>query len=87
MLASTLRQGSSAGSWKTNPSSLSRCASIGSSPKIEIEPELGACRPAISRSSEVLPQPLGPTSETNWPAGMLNEVGATASSGPPSAAR
>src|SRR5262249_11657053 len=36
-----------------------------STPPISIVPEVGLSRPAINRSSVVLPQPLGPTNEMN----------------------
>jgi hypothetical protein len=49
------------------------------SPFISITPRLGGMKPAIIRSIVVLPQPEGPSSETNSPAAMsrLNSCTAT----------
>src|SRR5690348_16849605 len=41
-------------------------------------PEVGAARPAISRSAVDLPQPDGPTSDTNSPLAMARSSGPSA---------
>src|SRR5215813_5599637 len=40
-------------------------------------PSLGVSKPAMQRKVVVLPQPLGPSSETNSPAATLSEIGPT----------
>ena len=45
-------------------------------------PEVGASNPAIIRSVVVLPQPEGPSSEKNPPAGISRSMLSTATTGP-----
>ena len=47
-------------------------------PKTRTVPDDGASRPAAMFSSVDLPQPVGPTTETNSPAPMRSVVSATA---------
>src|SRR6058998_2065817 len=49
---------------------------------MRISPASGRRKPAISRSSVVLPQPLGPSSVVNRPSGMSSDTAATAVTGP-----
>ena len=69
---STLRCGKSAYSWKTIPIPRACAGTKTPGPKtgrssIAISPASGRSKPATSRSSVVLPQPLGPSSATNSP--------------------
>src|SRR5512143_3172107 len=48
------------------------------SPNTRTEPELGANRPAATFSSVLLPQPVGPTTETNSPAATVRSTSRTA---------
>ena len=57
--------GSSAASWETKPMPLLRCNSCGVMPDSSMLPEVAAVKPPMARSSVVLPQPLGPISDTN----------------------
>src|SRR5262249_51459146 len=52
------------------------CASIGS-PLSRMLPSLGGSNPAMQRKVVVLPQPLGPNSETNSPDATLKDSGPT----------
>ena len=45
-------------------------------------PEVGGMKPAIMRNVVVLPQPEGPSSETNSPLASSSEKSATASKAP-----
>ena len=56
-------------------------------PFISIVPRLGAKKPAIIRSIVVLPQPEGPSSETNSPAEMSSVKSRTAATAPKSRPR
>src|SRR5689334_2626524 len=58
-----LAQGISVGSWNTKPSA----PGAGLPPLHSMVPLVGDARPAISRSAVDLPQPDGPSSETNSP--------------------
>ncbi len=51
-------------------------------PPTRISPSLGPSSPATIMSRVLLPQPDGPSRETNSPDSILNEVGATASTCP-----
>src|SRR5579864_8826577 len=53
-----------------------------SRPPIRTRPELAHSRPATRRSSVVLPQPLGPTSEKSSPAGTARVTPSTAVTSP-----
>ena len=75
-LCQTVRQGSNAGSWKTNEIS-SRVAfgivlEMGC-PRISVRPESASIKPAMTRSSVLLPQPLGPKRETICPDRTRND--------------
>src|SRR6476661_4186815 len=59
------RHGSRRGSWKTKPTRGS--ASVTGAPPISIVPASGRSRPAMSRNSVLLPDPLGPTMATTSP--------------------
>jgi hypothetical protein len=59
----TVRQGSRIGFWNTMPMSVRGAATT--VPPTAILPALAGSRPAISLSSVLLPQPLGPTMVTN----------------------
>ena len=68
---STLRCGKSAYSWKTKPTdrssgrrSMPLSESNQTSPEHVTRPRAGRARPAIARSTDVLPAPEGPTSAT-----------------------
>ena len=67
MLSSAVSQGNRLASWNTTPTRSGSGASIGR-PWTWIVPEVWWRRPAIIISSEVLPQPLGPTITTKRPA-------------------
>ena len=51
-------------------------------PSTEIEPLVGLSKPAIMRSSVVLPQPDGPSSEKNSPSRMVSEASSSALNAP-----
>src|SRR5690242_3833373 len=53
-----------------------------SSPWMRIAPEVGDSRPAMRRSSVVLPQPLGPRSEKTSPRRMARLTPSTAATAP-----
>ena len=53
-----------------------------SAPSIAIDPSVGASKPPIMRSSVVLPQPEGPSSEKNSPRRMSSETRSTAAVSP-----
>ena len=72
MFFSTVVQGISAASWKTKPT-------LGFARLQETLPVLGAIRPAMRRSAVLLPQPEGPTSETNSPAAAAKLTRSSAS--------
>ena len=66
-MPSAVRQDSSAGSWNTKPNWLTRRAAAAGSPRTSMRPEVGGMRSLTSRSSELLPHPVGPSSATNSP--------------------
>ncbi len=69
-LLRTLRHGSSVASWNTSDNRMPwRRATAGGCPAMPTVPAVGSTSPAISRSSVLLPQPEGPTIETNCPCG------------------
>jgi hypothetical protein len=55
-----------------------RLIPLNRSPKTQTDPELGSIRPAAMFRIVVLPQPLGPTSETNRPDATSIEMSSTA---------
>src|SRR5262249_53945329 len=63
--AATVAQGISVGSWNTKPSRTGAAPSSGCDQLISPRP--GALRPAVTRSAVDLPQPEGPSSDTNSP--------------------
>lgn len=73
----TLRHSRRTGDWKTKPRSVS--ALLTGRPPMQSVPEVGKSRPAMMRSSVLLPHPLGPTMERNSPGWMSMEVGTSAS--------
>ncbi len=73
--SSTVSQGKSAKVWNTIATSVAGPAT-GCSPMVT-EPALGGIRPAMMRSSEDLPQPERPSSETISP---LRRLSVTSSS-------
>ena len=69
-LSSTLRQGSSRGSWNTIASRpFGRRSAL----------RKRASSPAINRSNVVLPQPDGPTIAPTWPGASVNAISPSAS--------
>lgn len=66
------RQESRVGCWYTMP--FLRDGERNLRPSMDIVPVVGRSKPAIRRSSVVLPQPLGPTTETNSPGPMLRST-------------
>ena len=82
-LAATSRCGKSAPCWKTMPI-LRRSGSTHSPssatvrPPMRTRPASGRSKPAIMRSSVVLPEPLGPSSATIWPWSTRREAPSTA---------
>ena len=85
MLRRTVSQGNRLGSWNISPRSAPGPV-IGSAPT-RSSPDVGRSRPAISRRSVDLPQPLGPISDTISPAAIDSERRSSASTVAPSAAR
>ena len=71
-----LRQGISASVWNMYPAR--RLMPASGCPKTLTLPADGCSRPAAMFSSVDLPQPVGPTTETNSPARMCSVVSATA---------
>ena len=67
-LSRTVRQGSSRSRWKTTP--ISVCGLTTNLPSRVTRPPEGSNSPAISINSVLLPQPLGPTTETKPPGAM-----------------
>src|SRR5215470_3281526 len=72
MFSMTVRHGRSTAFWKTMPIS-ERGAHTGS-PATRTSPSVGDISPARMRRSVLLPQPLGPTSDTNSPCSMPSET-------------
>ena len=73
------RQGIRFACWKTTPKS--GCGSATSRPLIWIVPLEAEIRPPTILRNVVLPQPLGPSSVTRWPAFRSNEIFSMATSG------
>src|SRR6185437_11311539 len=80
MLARTVRHGSSTWLWNTMPMPDGGPSTV--APPISIEPRDAGSRPPISLSSVLLPQPLGPTTETNSPSPTSNSSGRSDSTSP-----
>src|SRR3954469_6713731 len=59
-------------SWKT--SAIASGGRVTRSPRSSTEPSLGASRPDMHFSSVVLPQPEGPTTQTNSFSSIANEI-------------
>ena len=57
-------------------------ASVTISPLMLIVPRSARSNPAMQRSVVVLPQPLGPSSEMNWPGATVNDTSSTAVTAP-----
>src|SRR5436190_18495382 len=70
-LSRTLFQGSSASC--CNIYAASRLMDSNVRPPVRTEPVDGFSRPAIRFKTEDFPQPVGPTSATNWPRGTVKE--------------
>ena len=51
-------------------------------PSISMRPAVGLMKPAIIRKVVVLPQPDGPSSDTNSPSRRVRSTSATAGTGP-----
>jgi hypothetical protein len=75
MLPVTVFHGNSPKCWKTTPTPGG--GPVTSCPAIVTVPPVGAVRPATQRSSVVLPQPDGPTTETISCSATLNETPAS----------
>ena len=83
MFCPTVRCGNNASDWNTMPRSrLWVGSAVMSAPSSAIEPALGSSRPAIMRSSVVLPQPDGPSRHTNVPCGTASVTSSTAVKSP-----
>ena len=81
-LPSAVRHGNSwAKSWNTTPRS--RPWPVTVLPPMRISPEAGARKPAIMLSKVDLPQPDGPTMQTNSEASMLKLTSLTPGTLPP----
>ena len=79
----TVMCGKSAKSW--NIMAMSRChggSLVTSLPPIRMPPSSGSSRPATQRKVVVLPQPEGPSRQTNWPFSTLSETPSTAVKSP-----
>ena len=81
MLSSALNQGYRLASWKITPMRRGSGLGIGL-PWQRIVPRLCARSPASIISSEVLPQPLGPTITTKRPLRTLIEMFSSAGTAP-----
>jgi hypothetical protein len=71
-LESTVRQGNRLKCWKTT--ALSREGPTDGTPPISTSPSDWCKSPATIRSRVVLPHPLGPSRQTNWPAGTERSI-------------
>ena len=80
-LSSAVRHGKSPGSWKTRATFFG-FGPVTGSPSIRIVPESGRTRPPIMPSTVDLPQPLGPSSETNSRGRTVRLTPSTAGMGP-----
>ena len=79
----TVMCGNSAKSW--NIMAMSRCqggSRVTSLPPIRMSPSSGSSSPATQRKVVVLPQPEGPSRQTNWPFPTLSETPSTAVKSP-----
>jgi hypothetical protein len=74
--SSTVFQGKSAKDWKTTPRS--GPGPVTDRSPTRISPEDGGMKPATMLRIVLLPQPEGPTTETNSPAGTSSETSRTA---------
>ena len=77
MLSSAVSHGNRLDSWNTTPTRAGSGSGIGR-PARPTVPTLWRRRPASIMRSEVLPQPLGPTSTTNLPAPTVSEMSSSA---------
>ena len=68
----TVFQGNSVGSWNTTPRSAP--GSVTRSPSTVARPLSAATKPASTLSKVDLPQPEGPSTQTNWPLGISSEM-------------
>src|SRR5215470_239315 len=75
--SSTVYQGNSVLSWNTKATSRGRGWSI-VTPEIETEPAVGCVRPPMMLSSVLLPQPEGPSRQTNSPLRISSEMSSSA---------
>src|SRR6185436_15348931 len=83
MLAATVRFGNRAYDWKTMPKSRCEAGRLEISlPAWKMRPEVWMSRPAIARSSVVLPQPDGPRKQTNSPPMISREMSFSAANAP-----
>src|ERR1700761_7886214 len=79
MFCATVMCGNSASDWNTMPKSRWFAGTrVMSRPAKWMLPEVGVSRPAIIRSSVVLPQPDGPRKHTSLPSGTLRSTLSTA---------
>ena len=79
----TVMCGNRAKSW--NIMAMSRChggSRVASLPPIRMSPSSGSSRPAMQRKVVVLPQPDGPSRQTNWPLLTFSETPSTAVKSP-----
>src|SRR3954447_11718988 len=85
MLLATLSQGIRFACWNTRPMRPAWRKLRGATPPIVTIPRVGAIRSATTLSKVLLPQPDGPTSETNAPSGISSVIldSALMGSGPP----
>src|SRR5262245_57974763 len=84
-LASTVRQSSNTSRWNTMATLPT--APFTRAPPTSIVPVVGGISPEMSISSVLLPQPLGPTIETNSPGAIARSISAIAWTSPPRAVR
>ena len=80
----TVRQSRSTGLWKTMPTSV--WGRVTGWPAIRISPDDGGSSPAIISIRVLLPQPDGPRTDRNSPAGTSSETCSTAWTEPSDAA-
>src|SRR5258706_3644138 len=79
MFSATVICGNSASDWNTMPKSRRFAGTcVTSLPANTTLPEVGVSRPAMIRSSVVLPQPDGPRKQTSLPSGTLRSTLSTA---------
>jgi hypothetical protein len=83
--SSVVRHGSSNGFWNIMPTCMPSCSPApcpGTPPAILSSPPATGTRPAIARRMLDLPQPLGPSKETNSPLSISSDTPPTASTSP-----